>query len=84
MKKEFFAHSENPQKKRHLLKDHLLATAELTQSFAPKKEFEQLFYIAGVLHDVGKFQDGFQKYLFDGGKKTPACRNWCMHNQETF
>jgi len=56
----FFAHSENSRGEKHRLKDHLSQTAELARSFAPTKKLEQLFYLAGLLHDVGKFQDGFQ------------------------
>ena len=57
---QFFAHSENPQGKKHVLKDHLESTAKLARSFAPSRELERLFYLAGLLHDIGKFQDGFQ------------------------
>jgi CRISPR-associated endonuclease/helicase Cas3 len=71
MTKEFFAHSENKEHKRHFLRDHLERTAELTRSFAPSDELTQLFSLAGLLHDVGKYQDGFQKYLATGKPKTP-------------
>ena len=67
----FYAHSENSQHIKHALKDHLHSTAEIAQSFSPSAAFEDLFYLAGLVHDVGKFQDGFQKYLFEGGGKTP-------------
>ena len=71
IKKEFFAHSENPKGKKHLLIDHLLSTANFTKSFAPKKEFQSLFYLSGIFHDIGKYQNGFQKYLEFGKPKTP-------------
>ncbi len=67
----FFAHSENEKGERHELKAHLLQTGELAESFSPTEKFRRLFYLAGLLHDVGKFQDGFQKYMFEGGKRTP-------------
>lgn len=70
-KKEFIAHSENALGEKHLLKEHLLFTANLTKSFAPQKELEYLFYLAGIFHDIGKYQDGFQKYLEFGKPKTP-------------
>lgn len=70
MRKEYIAHSENEQGEKHLLKDHLLSTAELACSFSPSKELEQFFYIAGLLHDVGKYQDRFQEYLEYGKPKT--------------
>lgn len=70
-KNEFFAHSENKEHKKHPLHDHLEHTAEITCSFSPSEELKQLFKLAGLLHDVGKYQDGFQKYLVTGKPKTP-------------
>ncbi len=70
-KKEFIAHSKNVKGIEHVLKDHLKETAQLMHSFAPTKELEELFYLAGTLHDMGKYQDGFQKYLEFGKPKTP-------------
>lgn len=56
----YFAHSENAHGKKHSLKEHLESTAALARSFAPSIELQKLFYPAGLLHDAGKFQDGFQ------------------------
>lgn len=56
----FFAHSENSSGKKHSLKDHLEQTASLARSFAPSEKFASLFYLAGLLHDVGKYQKGFR------------------------
>lgn len=67
----FYAHSENDKGEKHLLEGHLRRTAELAQSFAPSSDFNALFQLAGLLHDIGKFQDGFQKYLIEGKPKTP-------------
>lgn len=53
----YYAHSGNPQGKKHALADHLTTTASLARSFAPSKELEPLFYLAGLLHDVGRFQE---------------------------
>jgi CRISPR-associated endonuclease/helicase Cas3 len=64
----FYAHSENPQGKKHSLGDHLTATASLARSFAPSRDLEALFYLAGLMHDIGKFQDAFQRYLQTKGE----------------
>jgi CRISPR-associated endonuclease/helicase Cas3 len=56
----FFAHSENTAGTKHILKDHLESTADICRLFVPSAKFEQLFYLAGLVHDGGKFQDGFQ------------------------
>ena len=69
--KEFIAHSENQKGERHNLIKHLTETAKLTKSFATNSSFQQLFYLVGLFHDVGKFQDNFQKYLETGAPRTP-------------
>jgi len=50
----FFAHSENSVRAKHILKDHLESTADLCLSFAQSAELEQLFFLAGLVYDVGK------------------------------
>ena len=50
----FFAHSENTAGTKHNLKDHLERTAGLSRSFAISEALEQLFYLAVLVHDVGK------------------------------
>jgi CRISPR-associated endonuclease/helicase Cas3 len=67
----FYAHSENSAGKKHKLIDHLLRTAELARAFAPSKKLEELFYLSGLMHDVGKYQNGFQQYLLLGKPRTP-------------
>ncbi|RQD74710.1 MAG: CRISPR-associated helicase Cas3', partial [Candidatus Syntrophonatronum acetioxidans] len=52
----------------HLLKDHLEDTAKLASDFAKAFNADQLGYIAGLLHDVGKYSPDFQKRL--QGEKT--------------
>lgn len=67
----FYAHSENKQGERHGLREHLTRTAKMARTFAPSAELQELFYLAGLLHDVGKFQEGFQRYLREGKPRTP-------------
>ena len=47
----------------HLLSSHLLKTAEIAASFACNEDYAGIFRIAGLLHDLGKYQPAFQKYL---------------------
>ena len=67
----YFAHSENSRRAKHELKSHLIETAERTEAFAPAKVWRQWFHLAGLLHDAGKLQDGFQEYLEKGKPRTP-------------
>ncbi len=67
--KEFYAHSENTQKEKHRLSKHLRQTAQLAESFACNKIYQPIFKMAALLHDLGKYQQAFQDYLINGGKR---------------
>lgn len=66
---EYFAHSENSNKEKHSLSKHLHQTAILTESFACQEHYKPIFKITGMLHDLGKYQIAFQRYLEGGGKR---------------
>lgn len=66
---EYFAHSENSNKEKHSLSKHLHQTATLTESFACQEHYKPIFKITGMLHDLGKYQIAFQRYLEGGGKR---------------
>lgn len=69
MSKEYFAHSENGNNEKHDLSKHLHQTAKLAESFACKESYKTIFKVAGLLHDLGKYQPDFQKYLANGGRR---------------
>lgn len=66
---EYCAHSENDQGKKHPLAKHLHETACLAESFAVREGYKPLFKLAGLLHDLGKYQPEFQNYLEHGGRR---------------
>lgn len=66
---EYIAHSENSLKETHSLSKHLHETAKLSSSFAWKEDYKPIFYLTGLLHDLGKYQKAFQEYLRSGGKR---------------
>ena len=51
------------QEKWQELEDHLLQTAEMAGTFADSFGCRELGYAAGLLHDLGKYSNAFQKYL---------------------
>ncbi len=65
----YYAHSENADGKKHLLSEHLSGTAKLVSSFSGDESYHNLFEITGLLHDLGKYQKDFQRYLIDGGRR---------------
>jgi CRISPR-associated endonuclease/helicase Cas3 len=62
---EPIAHTQNSQGKRQPLIDHLLQVAELASIFAKPLDASYLAYLAGLLHDIGKFNPEFQEYLLN-------------------
>ncbi len=65
----YIAHSENQEGRVHLLREHLLRTAERMREFSFSEELKPLLGIVGLLHDIGKYQEEFQDYLKKGGEK---------------
>ncbi|MDI3527948.1 MAG: CRISPR-associated endonuclease/helicase Cas3, partial [Tenuifilum sp.] len=65
----YIAHTENKENRVHLLREHLKAVAELMKNSCVKKEYEEISYATGLLHDFGKYQVEFQNYLKNGGKR---------------
>ena len=61
----YYAHStENPDKSDwQSLKDHLINVAEISSGFADDFSAGELAYAGGLLHDLGKYSDEFQRRL---------------------
>lgn len=57
----FFAHKTEDGRSQ-LLADHLKETAEIAEGFA-KEEFKPIVYLVGLVHDIGKFAEKFQRRL---------------------
>lgn len=62
---QYYAHTKDGtgQLGWQLLKDHLTATAKLAADLAKPAKLESLAYIAGLLHDIGKYSREFQERL---------------------
>jgi len=66
--KKYIAHSLNVATNLfHYLNDHLKKTAQISSSFARNNCEDQILKYMGYTHDLGKYRDGFQKYLLGGG-----------------
>lgn len=65
----YYAHSENERGKKHCLSEHLKRASDIAASFGNNDVTRAWFKIAGLLHDFGKYQPDFQKYLIEGGRR---------------
>ncbi|NIA11867.1 MAG: CRISPR-associated helicase Cas3' [Nitrospiraceae bacterium] len=59
----YCAHTPGKTGEWHRLTDHLQAVAERARSFAEPFGAGDIAYWLGLLHDIGKFNPGFQSYL---------------------
>ena len=59
----YFAHSANPTGHRHTLREHLGCVAALAADFAQKAPWQSEARLTGLLHDLGKYGDLFQRRL---------------------
>ena len=66
---KYYAHSENSRNEKHDLSKHLRQAAELAESFSCRESYKPIFYVTGLLHDLGKYQPEFQNYLENGGRR---------------
>ena len=62
------------------LLDHLHGVAELAQSYAERitdyPELGEIGYLLGLLHDLGKYQAGFQCYIRQQSGLDPTLNGW--------
>ena len=63
------AHSENDKGEIHTIYDHLQGVSKYMDVFAIKPDYKSIFKSTGLLHDLGKYQPAFQKYIREGGRR---------------
>lgn len=64
---EYYAHIQEDRKQS--VKDHLTGTAELAGRFAAKFGKCDWGYCCGMLHDIGKYSEAFQKKIMENGSQ---------------
>ncbi|MBX9895406.1 MAG: CRISPR-associated helicase Cas3' [Nitrosomonas sp.] len=58
-----YAHSANDLGNWHPLKEHLTSVARIAKHFSSDMEWQDEAFLAGLLHDLGKYADRFQTRL---------------------
>ena len=71
---KYIAHSENSNGEEQTIKQHSEGVADIMKSFALTDEYADIYAYCGLLHDVGKYSEGFQRYIRAGGEKEPHAK----------
>ena len=66
---ENLAHLDETGTRRQTVREHLLGTAALAAAFAQPFGGEEQAALAGLLHDIGKYSDAFQRRLRGGAER---------------
>lgn len=60
---DYIAHSENKKGEEQTIKQHSEGVAEMMKSFALTEDYAGIYSYCALLHDLGKYSEGFQKYI---------------------
>ena len=71
---KYIAHSENKIGEEQTMKQHCEGVAEMMKSFALTNDYTDIYSYCGLLHDFGKYSEGFQRYIRFGGDKEPHAK----------
>lgn len=71
---KYIAHSQNNFGEEQSMRQHSEGVASLMKKYALSDEFIDIYSYCGLLHDVGKYSKGFQKYIRYGGNKEPHAK----------
>ncbi|WP_252198115.1 CRISPR-associated helicase Cas3' [Clostridium sp. MCC353] len=66
----YLAHISEDRKREQSIPDHLTGTANLAADFSAKFGCRGWGYGCGMMHDIGKYSDKFQKRLLNNGPRT--------------
>ena len=61
--KTYIAHSENSKGVIQTMKEHCLGVSRFMRDFTLSDSFADLYEFCGMIHDIGKYSDGFQKHI---------------------
>lgn len=84
MKEKWWGHVREDDHVVQPLKEHLENVGELCGRFAKTFGFEDVGRVLGVLHDVGKYSDGFQKRIQESGPKIDHATAGAKLSREYF
>lgn len=72
--RKYIAHSKNINGEEQSMKHHSEGVVEMMKSFVLADDYADIYSYCGFLHDLGKYSDGFQRYIRFGGDKEPHAK----------
>lgn len=67
--KEYIAHSENTDGIKQTMKEHSSGVGKFMREFALSESFADLYEFCGLIHDIGKYSEAFQKHIAGADNK---------------
>lgn len=71
---EYYAHISDDGLRRQTVTEHCRATAHYAAECLSGMDLSKAAYLAGLLHDAGKFSSLFQAYLESAAREEPVRR----------
>ncbi len=71
---KYIAHSINRHGQEQTMKQHAEGVANMMKSFALADDFADIYSYCGLLHDIGKYSDGFQQYIKGESSSEPHAK----------
>ena len=66
---KYIAHSENSNGVSQTMQEHSTGVGKFMRDFALSESFADLYEFCGLIHDIGKYSDEFQKYILGEGQE---------------
>ena len=76
---EYYAHISDDGLRRQTVTEHCRATAHYAAECLSGMDLSKAAYLAGLLHDAGKFSSLFQAYLESAAREEPVRRGSVVH-----
>lgn len=63
LNQRYYAHSENTKGKKQTTNEHSSSVGTIMKEFALSETYMELYEFCGLIHDMGKYSDAFQRHI---------------------
>lgn len=79
---EYFAHSENEKDIRQTMLEHSIGVGKIMRNFALSDQYSDIYEYCGLIHDIGKYSNAFQRHLAGDNNKVKHSIYGAIHAQD--